>query len=58
MTFGIPAWLYVDCASEEEAKRYKEKLETLLKSPILEGILRSNGIPSRGVNVLDPQSIK
>jgi hypothetical protein len=54
MVYAIQLWLYVETTSEAEARQHKDKLEILLKGPLVESVIRGQGIPSRGVVVLDP----
>jgi len=51
---AIPIYLYIDTDSPEVAKQLKAKVEAFLKSSMVEGIIRGQGIPSKGVNVMDP----
>lgn len=52
MIHAIPLYLYVDC-SEAQAKVYKDKLDELLRNPLLKTFLDPQ-IPNRGFTVNEP----
>lgn len=55
MRVAVTSYLYFDVKTQEEAVQLKNKMEGLLKSPMVDGIIKSQIGPQYiGVVVLDP----
>ena len=56
-THAIPLYLYIKAVSDDDAKRIRDKVKTLLEGSLVAGVMQGQGIPSCGVVVQDPMAV-
>lgn len=54
MVYAIPAYIYVEASSPQEAAAMKAKVEKLLENPLLKTVMGQSHIPYKGAHVMDP----
>ena len=54
MVYAIPAYIYVEASSPQEAAAMKAKVEKLLENPLLKTVMGQSQIPYKGAHVMDP----